>query len=371
LSAILAKDLRSTKRVKKYLLPALVPTIGIFLVLYIGTIGGSPDTYTVLLVNQDHGLPASTITGYIENASNEFYPFFDVVNVSSLAEARADLESYQYLGLIDIPAGFSANVTAGGVGMLQLEIQNINSFTVDSFVNRMDAVVNSFNQHYNVSGPSGNFTLLTTSTYLVSQTMFDIRGFTIGAITLSAMLCGMFFGSMNVAKEYQDGTILEVMNSPVPRTAYIASKQIIGMGLGTGITGALAIFMYIATGLRFMGNIFDVIAALALTSLIHTSIGVLIGIRFKQTTPVIIIAILSSIIMYLFTGGAAPLNLLGPFVETIAKLLPGTYWNDILRAETLAPQATYVAVRLLVLCGFAAGTTMVSWIVMQKRGFKP
>jgi ABC-2 type transport system permease protein len=368
LASIMAKDLKSTKRVPKYLIPAVVPTIAIFIVLFVGTVGGSPDTYTVLLVNEDHGLPASTITAYIENASNEFYPYFDVVNVSTLADARADLESYQYLGLIDIPAGFSANVTEGGVGVVQLQVQNINSFTVESFVNRMAAVVTSFNQHYNITGQG--FALLTKTTFLVNEVMFDIRGFTIGAITLSAMLCGLFFGSMNVAKEYEDGTIVEVMNSPVPRTAFIASKQIIGVGLGTGITGLLAIFMYLATGLDFIGDVLIVIAALALTTLIHTSLGVLIGLRFKQTTPVIIVAILSSIIMYLFTGGAAPLKLLGPAVETISKILPGTYWNDILWSESLAPQAAYVAWRLLVLCGFAAGITVVSWIVMQKRGFR-
>jgi hypothetical protein len=375
LQAFLVKDLRSTKRVKKYLFPAIIHPLVLFIAISAFSLGGTPESYTVMLLDQDQSYYSQIMGNYIKNISSEFGPWFTVVPVSSSQEAETNLASFVYLGLIVIPSGFDANVTSGipgMMGMLQLEVQNINEDYVKNYVQRLDEAILQFNQNEHVSaGHVDLFAINVQKSYLIGQPLSALRGFAIGAISLYGILCGLIFGSINIAKEYQDDTILEIINAPIHRTAFLTSKQIIGVIVGILITGGIGALFFSLTGLQIQGNIFAIILAFCLSTWTHAGIGIILGIYLKQVTPVLLISIFSAMIMWFFTGGFAPVQMLGGNIELASSFFPGTYWSQILFAETFAPNIGYEIPRFLILGVFAVSVTCIAWILMQKRGFKP
>lgn len=374
---MLAKDLKSTKRVKKYFFPVVIPPLVILLVFSVLNITGSPETMRVVVVDEDDTPASHLMMGYITNITSEFAPWFEVVEVDSYRQARAQLDAYDVLGLILIPAGFESNVTSatpGIRGVLRLEVQNINNDYVKNYIQRLDEAVLAFNQQVHTSvGHVDGFAILTEKTYLIGTDGTDvsaIRGIAVGLVALYGILAGLLFSALNVAKEYDDETILEVANSPVNWTAYIASKQLVSVILGLIITLVIGTIVYLALGVPFRGNVGVLILAFVLNTWIHANFGTLLGLGFKKTMPVLILSILLAMLLWFFAGGFAPAQIMGQLMYNVSRFIPATYWTELVFAETFIPTPAYVWERIGLLALVALCLTIVTWLVVLRRGFK-
>ena len=374
LMTVLRKDLVSTKRVKKYFFGAIIPPIVILLVF--SSLSGitDPETFTVMVVDEDDTSYSHIMTNYIGNITSEFAPWFKVVSVDTYEEAEAKLLNFEYLGLIYIPAGFQLNITANDPnikGILHLEVQNINDDYVKNFIQRLDEAVLTFNQEIHLSyGHVDEFAIIAQKDYVIDQNLSMLRGLVIGIICMFSLTCGLFFGSLNVAKEYDDNTIIEILNSPVKRTAYIASKQLIAVALGLMVVGISSPILFVLYGVEFCGNLLIVISAFILSTWIHACIGGLIGLRIKNKMTTILVAIVISVFLWFFMGGFAPVRMLGDQIYLISRFLPGTYWFEIMFSETYYPSLSYSIPRLSILGILTIVFTIIIWYVISKKGFK-
>jgi ABC-type transport system involved in multi-copper enzyme maturation permease subunit len=284
------------------------------------------------------------------------------------------LQDFTYLGLIYIPSGFQANVTSvipDQKGMVYLIVQNINNDYVKNYMQRLDEAVLTFNEEVHVSvGSVDLFAVNLEKTYVIDQSVNNAKGITLGIIAMYGIICGMVFGALNIAKEYEDSTIIEISNSPVRRTAYMASKQLISVVLGGIVILILSILLFLIFHIEFRGDLSIVIISFILTTWIHSGIGCLIGLKFKRTMPVILVCIIASMLLWFFTGGFAPLSILGENVELFSRFIPATYWTEILVAETLYPSLTYVLPRLGILIVWSVIITLISWYLISKEGFR-
>ena len=374
LVTILRKDLISTKRVKKYFFGAIIPPIVILIVF--SSLSGitDPETFTVMVVDEDDTYYSHIMTDYIGNISSEFAPWFNVINIDTYQEAEAKLLNFEYLGLIYIPTGFQLNITANDPnvkGVIYLEVQNINDDYVKNYIQRLDEAVLTFNQEIHVSyGHVDQFAIIAQKDYVIDQNLSMLRGLVIGIISMFSLTCGLFFGSLNVAKEYDDNTILEILNSPVKRTAYIASKQLIAVTLGLMVVGIASPLLFFLYGVEFRGNLLIVISAFIMSTWIHACIGGLIGLRIKNKMTTILVAIVISVFLWFFMGGFAPVRMLGEQIYFISRFLPGTYWFEIMFSETYYPSLPYSLLRLGVLGILTIAFTIIIWYVISKKGFK-
>ncbi|MHA1682940.1 MAG: ABC transporter permease [Promethearchaeota archaeon] len=370
LRSILKKDLKSTRRVKKYLFPAIIPPIALMIVFTIFTQTGNPETYSVMLVNEDNSPLSVDMENYIGNISSEFGPWFSIIPVNDSVTGHEMLESFQYLGLITIPAGFGVNISSGGVGSLLLQVQNINEDYVKNYNQRLDEAIYQFNQDKHLgSAHVDSFSIQPNTEFVIDQPVSWIRGLVIGIVALYCILSGICFGALNISKEYEENTIIEVIHSPVNRSAFLLSKQLIGVVLGGVITLIFGTIMYAIFGIKIRGNFGFIIIAFFLANWSHGCIGFLIGLKFKKVMPVLLISIIMAMLLWFYTGGFAPTKMLGDTVYNISRIFPGTYWNEILFAETFLPNISYSTSRLLVLVIMAAGLTIVTWTIIEKRGF--
>ncbi|MFX1303816.1 MAG: ABC transporter permease [Promethearchaeota archaeon] len=374
LITILRKDLISTKRVKKYFFGAIIPPIVILIVF--STLSGitNPETFSVMVVDEDKTEYSNIMNNYIVNISSEFAPWFNVIMVDTYEEAKAKLLNFESLGLIYIPAGFQTNITANNPdikGKIYLEVENINDDYVKNFIQRLDEAILTFNQEIHVSyGHVDGFAIIARKDYVIDQNLSMVRGLVIGTISMFSLTCGLFFGSLNVAKEYDDNTIIEIVNSPIKRTAYIASKQLIAVILGLIVVGILAPLLFFIFNIEFRGNILNVISAFIMSTWIHACIGGLIGLRIKNKMTTILVAIVISVFLWFFMGGFAPVRMLGDQIYVISRFLPGTYWFEIFFSETYYPSISYSIFRLDILGIMTISFTIIIWYIISKKGFK-
>ncbi len=374
LITILRKDLISTKRVKKYFFGAIIPPIVILIVF--STLSGitNPETFSVMVVDEDKTEYSNIMNNYIVNISSEFAPWFNVIKVDTYEEAKAKLLNFESLGLIYIPAGFQTNITANDPdikGKIYLEVENINDDYVKNFIQRLDEAILTFNQEIHVSyGHVDGFAIIARKDYVIDQNLSMVRGLVIGTISMFSLTCGLFFGSLNVAKEYDDNTIIEIVNSPIKRTAYIASKQLIAVILGLIVVGILAPLLFFIFNIEFRGNILNVISAFIMSTWIHACIGGLIGLRIKNKMTTILVAIVISVFLWFFMGGFAPVRMLGDQIYVISRFLPGTYWFEIFFSETYYPSISYSIFRLDILGIMTISFTIIIWYIISKKGFK-
>ncbi|MHA1490355.1 MAG: ABC transporter permease [Promethearchaeota archaeon] len=256
-------------------------------------------------------------------------------------------------------------------GIVYLEVQNINDDYVKNYLQRLDEAILKFNQDIHLSyGHVDDFAITAEKSYVIDQDLSTLQGLSIGVIGLYGLICGLFFGALNVAKEYEDFTMIEIINSPIKRSAYIASKQLIAVILGSIVVGIISTCIFIFFQVEFRGNIGIVIIAFILSTWIHACIGGLIGLKMKHKMPVILVTITISMFLWFFTGGFAPLKILGDYIYTISRIFPGTYWTEILFSETFFPSASYSLIRLGILGIMTILFTVLIWYVISKVGFK-
>jgi ABC-2 type transport system permease protein len=374
LRVIVKKDLISTKRVKKYFFSGVIPPL-VMLIMFTSFLQVSnPETFTVIVVDDDKSQYSGIMLNYVANISSDFAPWFSTIKIDTFDEAMALLQDFTYLGLIYIPSGFEANITSGienEKGIIHLIVQNINNDYVKNYMQRLDEAVITFNEDVHVSvGSVDLFAISLEKIYVIDQPVNNAKSITLGIIAMYGIICGMVFGALNIAKEYEDSTILEIANSPVRRTAYMASKQLIAVILGGLVILILSILLFLIFHIEFRGDLFIVIISFILVTWIHSGIGCLIGLKFKRTMPVILVCIVASMLLWFFTGGFAPLMILGENIVLISRFIPATYWTEILVAETLNPSLSYVLPRLWILIFLSIIITGFSWYLISKEGFR-
>jgi len=374
LNTIIHKDLISTKRIKKYFVAAIIPPLVILLVFSTFLIMNNPETYTVIVVDEDNTEYSGLMVNYINNITSEFAPWFDVIQIDTYQEAKTKLENFEVLGLIYIPIGFQANITANSTyikGTIYLEVQNINDDYVKNYIQRLDEVVLTFNQYVHLSsGHVDDFELIAKKSYVIDQQVSQIKGLVIGVIGVYGIVCGLLYGGLNVAKEYNDNTMIEIAISPIKRSAYIASKQLIAVILGSIVVTAFSLILFLIFQIEFRGNLGIVILAFLLSTWFHTCLGGLIGLKSKQTMNVMLITIVIAVLFWFFSGGFAPTRMLGETVYLVSRFIPATYWVEILFSETFLPNPYYALPRLGILAISCICLTIIFWILISREGFK-
>ncbi|MFX1239480.1 MAG: ABC transporter permease [Promethearchaeota archaeon] len=374
LITVIHKDLISTKRVKKYFLAAIIPPLVILIVFSTFMLINNPERYNVMVVDDDNTEYSNIMVNYLKNITSEFSPWFSVIQIDSYQEAKTKLENYEVLGLIYIPIGFGANITSNSTdikGILYLEVQNINDDYVKNYIQRLDEAVLTFNQYIHLSkGHVDDFELIAKKSYVIDQDVSQIKGLVIGVIGVYGIVCGLLFGGLNVAKEYNDNTMIEIAISPIKRSAYIASKQLIAVILGSIVVTIFSLTLFLIFQIEFRGNLGVVILAFLLSTWFHTCLGGLIGLKSKQTMNVMLITIVISILFWFFSGGFAPTRMLGETVYSVSRFIPATYWVEILFSETFLPNPVYVLIRLGILAISSICLTILFWVLISRKGFK-
>jgi len=261
----------------------------------------------------------------------------NVTRAFSIKPVEASVNATQYAidnklsALLVIPEGFqnetlAANFTHGVVSSQLTLIYDQSSTTGLTTLSIVRGVVNEFDlqfssrPHYIVTQPQtiapGRFSFID----------FFVPGVVgIGAMTLS------IFGAVEINTRYRENGILhKIATTPLTRIEWIVSKTIFRILMSFFSMGIIIIVGVLVFGVKVM---VDPVSALmvAACSMLFSGIGMILSRFVRDADAADSAANAVTFPMMVLSGSFFPLEMMPPFIRSIATVLPLTYVNNGLR----------------------------------------
>lgn len=271
--------------------------------------------------------------------------YYEIVTTDA-QQARAAFAAGKALGMIVIPANF-APALANGQAQVELHLQNINADYSKNLRLRLDYAVQQFN-----ATQVGPIMQIVETTWLPQDPVMQ------DYISTSLLLFACLYSAMvntglQVASEWNDRTIKNLLLAPVSRMALITGKVV--AGLGQSLLSIMLVVLTLGVGFHFrpLGSLWAMAGIMAVVMLLGAGIGAVAGVASKQTLAVTSLLIALSIALFLISGNEDSLRGLawsGPIVALwqLAQLLPTTYAFLAARSLLLTGDATTFARDLVV-----------------------
>jgi ABC-2 type transport system permease protein len=172
-----------------------------------------------------------------------------------------------------------------------------------------------------------------------------------------------------IVRERESGTILNLYSSPASRWDILAGKAV--PYVVVSFLDYLLIFLASVWlfQVRFVGSALVLSAA----ALLYSTCTIGIGLLISSVTRTQLAAVLATFIgvvapAFTFSGIFTPTATLGVVGQAIARVIPATYFVDVVRGSYLkggglAPYAP----NLLALIAYAAVVYVVAWLFLAKR----
>ncbi len=355
IAAIAVKDWTRFVRQPFFMVVSVVIPL-VFIFLYSLTIPVSA-TNPIMIADDDNTPASIQFIETMRSIDSVEAPYYEIITTDS-ETSRAAFENQSTLAMVVIPEGFEDSIATGDA-RVELHLNNINSDYSKNLRLRLDYATRLVNEQ--ISGP---IVQIQEDAWLpVDPTM-------LGYISTSLLLFGVLYASMvntglNVASEWNDRTVKNLLLAPASRSALVIGKVL--SGLGQSLLSIGLVFLVLVFGFGFLphGNPLPMAGIVALTMLLGAGVGVLAGVFFKKTLAVTSGLVTVAILLFLVSGNEDSMRGLA-WGQPITSLwqfslaLPSTYAFGAARAlfltgetSTLARDLTIVAVAAIALLSLA------------------
>ena len=316
--SLMIVDLKTWLRQPKLLLMSVIPLIvislgvGFFMaeveVLPVGVVVENQDELSLRLKDDIMKLQSGSGAYWFE-ATDE--------------DAQAKYEAGELLGLIVIPADLTDKLDAGETVEISVQINNINDDVTKNFIQRMQNVVNEFNNNLTVKGET--YTLpRAVFTADVSPDLKMIKYLCASVLGLSILLSAGTALAFSIAREFEDQTMKElVMGSRF--------SNIMGGKLLSAAAQTFLVFLFVLAEewlvFGFLpADLLMQIPYLLAGVILSAGLAVIVAVMIKQVLPAGIIVMVINIGGWWLSGGLAPAEAWTGFLHTLSVIWPGTYF---------------------------------------------
>jgi len=358
--ALVRKDLAVWIRSPAVMAVTILPPLVLMLVLALQSV--SVTSVPVALVDQDPGGQAATALLHAAEAFDGFRP--QVLTPEAALQAFARL---QVAAVLTIPAGFSANLAAGRQPTLQWQVRNYATDSTNDLRRALPDVVTAFLQ----SGAAGKNPIGVSIAeqdvhpHDASLVSFEM----IGMLALLLLQAGLINAGLAAVKEWETGSVKELLISPASPLNIIAGKVIAGV-LAADITGVVLTAVTVVTGLLpAPGAAQAGIALLAMTLLatFGAGAGVALAAALRTNERMNSVSINVSLYLFFLSGGVIALAYMPAWLRLVARIIPNTYAADAFRQSLLYGSTAGTATDLLWLA-VAAAAGLVVGVPALRRG---
>jgi ABC-2 type transport system permease protein len=183
----------------------------------------------------------------------------------------------------------------------------------------------------------------------------DALGVSTLGIYLMFTMFTVIFTSGDILKERQDGTWLRLMAAPASRGAIVGGKILGAYAIGAAQLGVLLLSGRYLRNMDYGPNPFAFVLVLAVFLLATTGLGMMLSTmvrtlpQMQTLSPIVIVA------SCMIGGCYWPLELVPPFMQTIAKFTPQAWAMSALTGVVYkGAQLQAIVPNLLVLLGFGS-----------------
>ena len=303
--------------------------------------------------------------------------WFSTVRVlQSDAGIRGAMNAGDCIAAVVIPVDFSRKLSATGASSIQAVFDATDVNTTNIAQGYLQGVIAEVNAEIQSQwqGAHGLEPARLGRVDLEPSTWFnetlDSRNFIIpGVVAVILALVGAQLTSLTVSREWERGTMEQLVSTPVTALEVMLGKLIpyfvVGM-LDAAVCLALAVFWF---GVPFRGNLITLVAATALFSLVILGIGYLISVRIHSQLAASQVALYVTLLpTTLLSGYTFPIDQMPRAIQAVTLIVYPRYYVTILRGIFLkASSLSDLWQPLLGLVVFAAAIVWLAAKAFRKR----
>jgi ABC-2 type transport system permease protein len=353
--AIVRKDFGVWVRQPTAVAATVLPAIVLIGVLYVGAaaVGRNP----VALVVQDNGPHAQQLADILTD-SEAF-----VVTAATPDQAAAALQNLQVAAVITIPPNFDAAFNAHQPAPVEIRINNLNLDFTNDLRRSLPAAITEFYAQQ----PDSPIAVSVAESDLRQQDIDLVQFDLVPDLVLLVTIAGVINAGLATAREWEDGTIKELLLAPMNGGSLIAGKLLAGW-VTTLLIAALVMAIGVITGyLRPSGGAWlPTIATIALLALASAGLGVAIGAAARNFQRVAGLSIPLVFYLFFLSGGISVAAFLPDWVQTLAHLVPTYYGMHALQMAVFYNSTEDLARDLLILLVTALATSALGVVSLRR-----
>lgn len=303
-------------------------------------------------------------------------PYFHVVRVvDKYADVTRALDSGDARMGIVIPWNFSRQLNQGGAVSVQALLDASDDNTANVFTGYTQAVVQGYSSEVQVDWLRAHGVVL-QSTPLTVQTRtwfnenLESSAFIIpGVLALVMSVIGAFLTSLTIAREWERGTMEQLISTPVSAMEILVGKLapyfIVGM-IDVAICAAIALLWF---RVPFRGSLLTLGVSSALFMVVVLAMGFLISVVAKTQFAASQIALIATFLpAFLLSGFLFAIEQMPLPLQWITRVIPARYYVSILKRIFLkGTSAAMLANDWIPLVIFALVLTLVATRAFHKR----
>ncbi len=285
------------------------------------------------------------------------------LQTASAREAQNLTDSGRIVAVVTIPADFDSRLRQHQPVAVPVQINNLNTdFTND--IRR--AVPLSITLFYGKAFPHV-VTVTPREHDFYAQDTDYIPFLTVSVLVLGLMFAGLVQAGDPAAREWEDGTIKELLLSPASRLAIVVGKMLGALvtGLISGVVVLAILILVIGVWPVYWG---EVIGWTLLAMVIFIAYGILLGTLIKQRLAFQALAISSVLPLFVLSGAFGPISFSPLITQVLAQLFP-VYYAMVLEQHAFHgfDLNTYgVGLNVVILCGYTVLVLALAALVLRR-----
>jgi ABC-2 type transport system permease protein len=276
---------------------------------------------------QDHS-PAAPASPVALDHALRAASTFRVNPEPSQAAASAALAHDDVVATIGVPPGLDHTVVSGQGATLPVTINNLNADFADDIRRGLPLAI--LHLYEDTDRHALPVTVAEADSYPHTVSFLAYIAVSIEAVAL--LLGGLIQGGLSVAREWEHGTMKELMLAPVPAWSVVAGK--LGASLLAGvISSGLVLGVLVALGIHPQSWL-ALIAVMLVLLTVFAALGLAAGSTLRSTRAVIPLAFAVGLPLFFISGAFGPISWTTTASAAIARLFPVAYANAVIQHAT-------------------------------------
>lgn len=266
-------------------------------------------------------------------------PYFNVVkHVDNYPEVIRAIDSGQCQIGIVVPADFSQTLNSGGTVSIQALVDGTDNNSANLGMNYSQAVVTAYSQQIRTEWLQRNgrnqavLPISVEARTWYNENLESMATIVPGVVALVMAVIGTFLTSLTIAREWERGTMEQLVSTPVTPLEIMFGKlapyMVIGL-VDTCICAAMGVWWF---GVPFRGHISVFLLSTILFMTVVLSMGYFFSVVAKTQLAASQLSLLATFLpAFLLSGFMYPIDQMPAVIQGITHIVPARYYMSILR----------------------------------------
>ena len=285
--------------------------------------------------------------------------------LQTVAAKEADrlMAAGRIVAIVTVPPDFDSSIQQNRPVQVDVRINNLNTDFTNDIRRAIPLSITSF---YADAFPHLVSVTANETDFYPNDTDY-IPYLAVSILVIALMMGGMMQAGMAAAREWENGTMKELLLSPASRTSLMLGKMLGAFLVGLGSAAIVLVLLIPVLGV-IPDHWAEVIGLTLLTLLIFNTLGTLLGTLIKRRMPVIALTMGIALPLFFLSGAFGPISFTTPLLQWVAKLTPVYYLIVAVQHafHGFALNTRGLGGNLLILAGFTAGLIILMTLTLRR-----